>query len=292
VTAISCEQVRREISNYLEGELELSLRRVMEEHFQRCRHCTAVLDGTRNVVELVGDARAFQMPANFSKRLFSKLSRHPEEDSAEVQPIRDIPVGITEDLVPLGSHLIYFWESDADFTRGVRFLHPGIGHGEHCVVFGHDEAIDKVLNALRSAGFDPDGLVHQRELTILCRQVSADLTLSDIGAVLQAAVRAGASAVRFLGNLGMGRDPLPAGEDDVLRLEAGADAMISQFPCVIVCMYDIRTLPGRLILRGGLETHPLAVCAEGVHKNPYYNPEHEFFAQSPPSSITQRFGPV
>lgn len=160
----------------------------------------------------------------------------------------------------------------------MRFLHPGLGQGEHCVVFGHDEAIDRVLNGLRSAGFDTDQLVRDRDLTILRRHMSAQHTLSDIGAVLQAAVRAGASAVRFLGNLGMGRDPLPAGEDDVVQLEAGADALISQFPCVIVCMYDVRTLPGRLILRGGLETHPLAVCAEGVRRNPYYNPEHDFLS--------------
>jgi MEDS: MEthanogen/methylotroph, DcmR Sensory domain/Putative zinc-finger len=277
--AIPCEQVWREISNYLEGEVQAALRQQMEDHFRGCRRCSAVLDGTRNIVRLVGDGKAFDLPTGFSNRLYSKLSKHLERDSAgDVDTIRDIPVGITEDLVPLGSHLIYFWGSDADFARGVRFLHPGFGRGEHCVAFGHDEAIGRVLELLRSNGFDPDKLVQNRQLTVLRRHASAQVTLSDIGAVLQGAVRAGATAVRFLGNLGVGRDPLPAGEDDVVQLEAGADALISGFPCVIVCMYDVRTLPGRLILRGGLETHPLAVCADGVRKNPYYNPEQEFFS--------------
>lgn len=230
-------------------------------------------------MQLVGDPKAFHLPTGFSERLYSTLSQHLEETSADdVQAVRDIPIGITEEAVPLGSHLIYFWESDADFERGVRFLHPGLGKGEHCVVFGHEEALEKVVSALRKAGFDPGKLVESRDLTILRRHASARVTLSDIGAVLHAAVRAGATAVRFLGNLGMGRDPLPAGEDDVVRLEAGADALISGFPCVIVCMYNVRTLPGRLILRGGLETHPLAVCSEGVRKNPYYNPEQESFS--------------
>ena len=40
------------------------------------------------------------------------------------------------------------------------------------------------------------------------------------------------------------------------------------------CMYDVRTLPGRLILRAGLQQHRLSVCSEGVHENPYYVPEH------------------
>jgi len=38
----------------------------------------------------------------------------------------------------------------------------------------------------------------------------------------------------------------------------------------VVCMYDIRTLSGRLILKGGLQTHHLAVCADGIHENPYF----------------------
>jgi hypothetical protein len=38
-----------------------------------CTHCTAVLDGVRNVVRLVGDGRIFQMPKGFSKRLYERI---------------------------------------------------------------------------------------------------------------------------------------------------------------------------------------------------------------------------
>ena len=75
VVEISCEEVWREISNYLEGEISGEMRVRMEEHFKGCKHCTAVLDGTRNVVQLVGDARAFELPAGFSNRLYRKLNR-------------------------------------------------------------------------------------------------------------------------------------------------------------------------------------------------------------------------
>jgi predicted anti-sigma-YlaC factor YlaD len=74
VVEISCKEVWREISNYLEGEISGELRARMEEHFRGCKHCTAVLDGTRNVVQLVGDATAFELPAGFSNRLYRKLS--------------------------------------------------------------------------------------------------------------------------------------------------------------------------------------------------------------------------
>jgi len=49
---VSCEEVWREISNYLEGEVDPGLCAAIQEHFRGCKHCTAVLDGTRNVIEL------------------------------------------------------------------------------------------------------------------------------------------------------------------------------------------------------------------------------------------------
>jgi hypothetical protein len=80
VVEISCEEVWREVSNYLEGEIGVELRARMEEHFKGCTHCTAVLDGTRNLVHLVGDARAFELPAGFSNRLYRKLNRKLTQD--------------------------------------------------------------------------------------------------------------------------------------------------------------------------------------------------------------------
>jgi predicted anti-sigma-YlaC factor YlaD len=80
VVEISCEEIWREISNYLEGEISGEMRARMEEHFKGCKHCTAVLDGTRDVVRLVGDARAFELPAGFSTRLYLKLNRRLGKD--------------------------------------------------------------------------------------------------------------------------------------------------------------------------------------------------------------------
>ena len=72
---ISCVEVWREISNYLENDIPAALRDRMEAHFKSCAHCKAVLDGTKNVVELVGDGRVFQMPEGFSNRLYKKLRK-------------------------------------------------------------------------------------------------------------------------------------------------------------------------------------------------------------------------
>jgi anti-sigma factor RsiW len=72
---ISCVEVWRELSNYIDDDAEPALRQRMDEHFKTCKHCVAVLDGTRNVIRLVGDGRVFDVPAGFSERLKASLAR-------------------------------------------------------------------------------------------------------------------------------------------------------------------------------------------------------------------------
>ena len=73
VIEISCYEVWREISNYIDGVVDADLRARMEAHFKGCAHCTAVVDGTRNVVKLIGDGVTFELPHGFSERLYKKI---------------------------------------------------------------------------------------------------------------------------------------------------------------------------------------------------------------------------
>ncbi len=73
---LNCEQVWREVSNYVDGEVDAALRPAMEEHFRTCKRCASVLTGTRNVVALYGDERMLEVPAGFSRRLEKRLARN------------------------------------------------------------------------------------------------------------------------------------------------------------------------------------------------------------------------
>jgi len=186
--------------------------------------------------------------------------------------IDKIALGITDDEVPLGSHLIHFWQTDEEFERGVRFLDLGIADEfQHCVLFGHDEANDRVLASLRKTNRDLDGALGEGRLVILRRESSASVTLANIDAAFSNAVSKGATAIRYLGNLGMGQAPLPGrGADEVVELETRVTLLALRYPCVIVCMYDVNTVSGRLLLDGGFGTHPLSVCRGALRHNPYY----------------------
>jgi len=182
-----------------------------------------------------------------------------------------IPLGITDDEVALGSHLIHFWQTDEEFESGVRFLRLGLeNESECCVLFGHDEANQRALEILRKNARDLDRMLAERRLVVLRRELPAATTLANIESVFEAAVRNGATVIRYLGNFGIGHDPLPGkGAEEVIELESGATALALRYPCVMVCMYDVNTASGHLILAGGFATHPVAIWNGALRQNPY-----------------------
>jgi DcmR-like sensory protein len=182
-----------------------------------------------------------------------------------------IALGITEDEVALGSHLIHFWQSDEEFERGVRFLEIGMhDESQHFVLFGHEEGNQRALEILRRNGHDVDQMLRTRRLTILCRDCSAAETLKAIESAFSAAVDNGAEVIRYLGNLGRSEAPLPGrGADEIVELETGATQLALRYPCVIVCMYDVNTVSGALLLNAGFGAHPHAVCGRTLRDNPY-----------------------
>ena len=72
---LDCKHVWREVSAYLDGDLDPDLRRDLEAHLATCRHSAALVDSTRNVLVLVADERTFRLPEGFSSRLRQKLAR-------------------------------------------------------------------------------------------------------------------------------------------------------------------------------------------------------------------------
>jgi anti-sigma-K factor RskA len=78
--SVNCELVWREISNYIEGDVDGALRTAMDAHFQSCAHCKSVLEGTRNVIKVYSDERlideqAIEVPAGYGRRLEKRLAQ-------------------------------------------------------------------------------------------------------------------------------------------------------------------------------------------------------------------------
>jgi hypothetical protein len=70
---VRCEDVWREVSNYLDGEVDSEWHAAIEEHVRGCKRCMAVVDGTRNIIQIYGDERMVEVPLGFSRRLHRRL---------------------------------------------------------------------------------------------------------------------------------------------------------------------------------------------------------------------------
>jgi MEDS: MEthanogen/methylotroph, DcmR Sensory domain len=184
-----------------------------------------------------------------------------------------IPLGITDDQVALGSHLIHFWQNEEEFERGVRFLEPGIeNESQYCVLIGHDEANQRVLEVLRKTCSDLDRVLREGRLIIVGRESSASAMLTNIDAAFAAVVRKGATVIRCLGTFGKGEAP-GRGAYEQIELENGATALARRYPCVFVCMFDINEMSGWLVLNAGFGSHLLVVSKDALRQSPYFAPD-------------------
>ena len=72
---LNCRHVWDKISDYIDGTVSPELREAVETHLAHCRHCSAVLDSTRNILVLVADERTFELPIGYSDRLHARLQQ-------------------------------------------------------------------------------------------------------------------------------------------------------------------------------------------------------------------------
>jgi len=76
---LNCKGVIREISNYIDGELELTMKQELERHLQHCEDCTMVVDQTKLTVEIFCDSRPVDLPREVKSRLHEALRRKIRE---------------------------------------------------------------------------------------------------------------------------------------------------------------------------------------------------------------------
>ncbi len=182
----------------------------------------------------------------------------------------------------LGDHIAYFWESDRQFEGAVGFLLVGIRENDRAVVSGHEEANQRVVDLLRRSGLDTDHLQSSGRLTVVTGGPSGDRMLGNIGETFQAAVERGFGCIRLLGNIGWSKPGWPD-DLDILAFEAKVTGAAKQFPCVVMCMYDVASLSGSIMVDGAYETHPLTFCGNVLRENPFYVGVDEYLESLKPA---------
>jgi len=70
---LNCKGVIREISNYIDGELDSTVKQELERHLAHCEDCTMILDQTRKSIEILCDSQPVVLPADIQNRLHEAL---------------------------------------------------------------------------------------------------------------------------------------------------------------------------------------------------------------------------
>lgn len=70
---MNCKGVIREISSFIDGELEPAAKQEIERHLEHCQDCKMVADQTKLTVDIFCDSEAVELPADVQSRLHEAL---------------------------------------------------------------------------------------------------------------------------------------------------------------------------------------------------------------------------
>jgi anti-sigma factor RsiW len=72
---LNCKGVIREISNYIDGELDAPTKQEIERHLADCGECAMVINQTKLTVDIFCDSQPVELPAEVRSRLHDALRR-------------------------------------------------------------------------------------------------------------------------------------------------------------------------------------------------------------------------
>ena len=79
---MNCRGVIRELSDYLDGELDASARAELERHLERCEDCRLVVDTTKKTIEIFCNSEPVPLPNEVRDRLRAALEKRLRRPSA------------------------------------------------------------------------------------------------------------------------------------------------------------------------------------------------------------------
>ncbi len=72
---MNCKGVIKELSDYLNGELDASLKQALERHLEDCDDCRVVVDTTRKTIDIYCHCEPMPLPPGVRERLQRALTQ-------------------------------------------------------------------------------------------------------------------------------------------------------------------------------------------------------------------------
>lgn len=72
---MNCQDVIRELSNFIDGEVDGALKREIERHFEDCEECKLVVNQTKQTIDIFCGCEPVELPREVRARLHEGLRR-------------------------------------------------------------------------------------------------------------------------------------------------------------------------------------------------------------------------
>jgi anti-sigma factor RsiW len=72
---LNCQAVIRELSNFIDGDLDGAMMLELERHLNDCADCRLVIDQTKKTINIFCDCEPIELPSEVRNRLHEALRR-------------------------------------------------------------------------------------------------------------------------------------------------------------------------------------------------------------------------
>lgn len=72
---MKCKDIVKELADYLDEDLDSSLRASIEEHLNKCKDCRLVVDTTKQTIQIYCNSEPAPLPAETKSRLHDALAK-------------------------------------------------------------------------------------------------------------------------------------------------------------------------------------------------------------------------
>jgi anti-sigma factor RsiW len=72
---VKCKEIIKELSSYLDGELDPALAAEVERHTEHCEDCRLVVDTTRKTIRIFCNSQPAALPPDVHERLHKALEK-------------------------------------------------------------------------------------------------------------------------------------------------------------------------------------------------------------------------
>ena len=76
---MNCQDVIRDLSNYIDDDLDADLKQELESHVKECSDCGLVVDQTKKTIEIFCDSEPVELPSDMRNRLHEAVRRKLKE---------------------------------------------------------------------------------------------------------------------------------------------------------------------------------------------------------------------